>query len=248
MAVKKRVYRSGKTAWYYVFDAIGSTREIRRQITETGFSTRREAEEAEAQRRVDEAGRRELERAGRLDARVPKTLATLLLEFFAEHAEKKLAGKTVERYRQQVAYLSAELLAMSLMETTALHLAREWNRLLESGGHFRKTKDPRPLSAKTVRNIAGVLSSAFARAVKWSLVTINPVPLSEPPVPRKKNGLALTPAQLRLAIDASTGCWCLPIFLELSSATGLGESKSLRFDGRTFKAVNFSSRARCRPR
>ena len=112
-----------------------------------------------------------------------------------------------------------------------MHLAREWNRLLESGGHFRKTKAPRPLSAKTVRNIAGVLSSAFARAVKWSLVTINPVPLSEPPVPRKKNGLALTPAQQRLAIDASTGCWCLPIFLELSSATGArrGEVLALRW-------------------
>src|SRR5580693_2694454 len=120
---------------------------------------------------------------------------------------------------------------MPLTEITALRLAREWNRLLESGGHFRKTKAPRALSAKTVRNIAGVLSSAFARAVKWSLVTINPVPLSEPPVPRKKNGLALTPAQLRLAIDASTGCWCLPIFLELSSATGArrGEVLALRW-------------------
>jgi hypothetical protein len=50
MALKKRIYPSGKTAWYYVFDAIGSTREIRRQLTETGFSTRGEAEEAEAQR------------------------------------------------------------------------------------------------------------------------------------------------------------------------------------------------------
>ncbi len=144
MAVKKRVYRSGKTAWYYVFDAIGSTREIRRQITETGCSTRREAEEAEARRRVDEAQRRELEKAGRLDAPVPKTLATLLHEFFAEHAEKKLAGKTVERYRQQVSYLSAELLAMPLTEITALHLAREWNRLLESGGAFSQDKGSPP--------------------------------------------------------------------------------------------------------
>ena len=90
------------------------------------------------------------------------------------------------------------------------------------------------------------MSSAFARAVKWSLVTINPVPLSEPPVPRKKNGLALTPAQLRLAIDASTGCWCLPIFLELSSAPGArrGEVLALRWadlqDGELFIARSLS--------
>jgi integrase len=231
MAVRKRVYRSGKTAWYYVFDAIGSTRENRHQITESGFSTKREAQVAEARRRVDEAQRRELVKAGRLDAPVPRTLATLLQEFFAEYAEKKLAGKTVERYRQQAGYLSPELLAMPLTEITALHLAREWNRLLESGGRCRGTQDSRPLSSKTVRNIAGVLSSAFARAVKWSLVAINPVPLSEPPVPRRKNGLALTPEQLRLAIDAATGCWCLPVFLELSSATGArrGELLALRW-------------------
>ena len=231
MAVKKRIYRSGRTSWYYVFDASGSTREKRRQITESGFSTRREAEEAEARRRVEEAHKLELAKAGRLDAPVPKTLANLLHEFFDEYAEKKLARKTVERYREQAAYLSAELLAMPLPEISALHLAREWNRLIESGGHHRKTKMPRPLAAKTVRNIAGVVSSAFARAVKWSLVAVNPVPLSEPPVPRKKSGLALTPAQLRLAIDASTGCWCLPAFLELSSATGArrGELLALRW-------------------
>lgn len=162
---------------------------------------------------------------------VPKTLASLLQEFIAEHAENKLAAKTVERYREQTGYLSPELLAMPLPEIGALHLAREWNRLLERGGHHRRTKAPRPLSAKTVRNIAGVVSSAFARAVKWSLVQSNPVPLSEPPVPRKKDGMALTPVQQRLVVDASTGCWCLPVFLELSAATGArrGEILALRW-------------------
>ena len=60
------------------------------------------------------------------------------------------------------------------------HLTREWNRLLERGGHLRRTKEPRPLSAKTVRNIAGVVSSAFARAIRWGLISTNPVTNSEP--------------------------------------------------------------------
>jgi integrase len=155
----------------------------------------------------------------------------LLRDFLAEHAEKKLAAKTVERYREQTTYLSTELLAMPIREITALHLSREWSRLLESGGHQRKTKAPRPLSAKTVRNIAGVVSSAFARAIRWGLVPFNPVTHSEMPVVRRKKGIALTPAEQRRLIDSAKGAWCLPVFLELSAATGArrGEVLALRW-------------------
>ncbi len=42
------------------------------------------------------------------------------------------------------------------------------SRMLKSGGHTRGGKTPRPMSAKTVRNIAGVISSVFGRAIKLS--------------------------------------------------------------------------------
>jgi hypothetical protein len=93
-------------------------------------------------------------------------LSVLFQEFLRQHAEEKLAPKTVGRYREQLACLNPELLAMPLTEITPLHLSREWSRLLKSGGHTRKQKTPRPLSAKTVRNIAGVVSSVFSRAIK----------------------------------------------------------------------------------
>ena len=210
---------------------LASTRENRRQIKESGFSTKAAAEHAEAERRVTEQKRYELEKAGLPDVPLPKTLAELLTDFFAEHAERKLARKTIERYREQAAYLHPDLLAMRLPEIKPLHLSREWTRLLESGGHFRTSKDSRPLSAKTVRNVAGVVSSAFARAIRWGLVTSNPVAQSEPPVPRRHSGMALTPAQQKLLIEAATGCWCLPAFLELSAATGArrGELLALRW-------------------
>ena len=38
------------------------------------------------------------------------------------------------------------------------------------------------MSTKTVRNIAGLVSSAFGRAIRWGLVTTNEVTNSEPPV------------------------------------------------------------------
>ena len=85
---------------------------------------------------------------------------------------------------------------------------------MKCGGHTRKTKLPRAMSAKTVRNIAGVVSSAFGRAVKWGLVSTNPVTNSERPRAKKHRGIALTPAQHRMVIDAATSPWCLRTYLE----------------------------------
>ena len=193
----------------------------------------------------------------------PKTLAMLLEEFFTQHVDKKLAPKTIERYHEQAACLNPELLAMPLADITPLHLNREWNRLLQSGGRTRRDKTPRPLSAKTVRNIAGVVSSAFLRAVKWGLVTANPVSNSEPPVPKKHHGMALLPTEQMLLIESASGPWCLPVFLELSAATGArrGEVLALRWSDiegcdvvitrsltQTRKTLEFKSTKTDRPR
>jgi Phage integrase, N-terminal SAM-like domain len=133
----------------------------------------------------------------------------LLEEFFRQHVEKKLAPKTIERYHDQAASLNPELLAMPLADITPLHLNREWNRLLQSGGRTLRDKTPRPLSGKTVRSIAGVVSSAFHRAVKWGLVAANPVSNSEPPVPKKHHGMALLPTEQMLLIESAASPWCL---------------------------------------
>lgn len=243
MPVHKRKYGSGKTVWFYKFDAPGSTRLDRRVIKEAGFATKQAATDAEAVRRIEEQKKYEMAAAGSgVDAPVPATLSTLLAEFLRQHAEEKLARKTVERYREMTAYLNPTLLAMPLAEITPLHLNREWTRLLKSGGHTRKNKTPRPMSAKTVRNIAGVVSSAFARAVKWGLVVTNPVTNSEPPVPKTRKGIGLTVAQKDILIGAASGPWCMPLFLEMAVGLGArrGEVLALRWsdllDGRAMIA------------
>jgi integrase len=242
MAVFKRKYRTGKMVWCFVIDAPGGSRDNRRQIKESGFPTKSAAEKAQAERRITEQQRYELEQAGIPDVPIPKTLSDLLSDFLAEHAERKLARKTIERYREQMTYLHRDLLGMPIVDIKPLHLTKEWNRLLESGGHVRRTREPRPLSAKTVRNIAGVLSSAFARAIKWGLLTANPVTPSEPPVPARRHGTALTPAQQKLLIESASGCWCLGPFLEVSAATGArrGEVLALRWSDFQCGAVSVS--------
>src|SRR5216684_3055904 len=140
MPAYKRKYGSGKGAWYFMFSLPGSTRQDRRRISESGFSTKREAEDAEAHRRIEEQQKLELEKTGAgVAAKPPRTLAGLLEEFFRQHVDEKLAPKTIERYHEQAAYLDPELLRMPIAEITPLHLTRDWNRLLKCGGHHRRT-------------------------------------------------------------------------------------------------------------
>src|SRR5262245_38458964 len=202
--------RNGKVTWFYKFDAPGSTGENRVIVQKWGFATKGEAQDAEAARRIEEQQKFELAKAGSgVAAAPPKTLGMLLEEFFRHHAEEKLAPTTIQGYREKAAYLDPQLLAMPLAEISALHLNREWTRLLKSGGHHRKTKVPRPLSRKTVRHVAGLVSSAFTRAAFWGLVTTNPVKFSQPPVPKKHKAIALTVAQQDVVIEAATGPWCI---------------------------------------
>ena len=231
MPVHKRK-RDGKISWYYKFDNAGSTRDNRDIIRGFGYATKQEAIDAEAVRRIEEQKKAELAKAGSgVAAAPPKTLATLLCEFLVQHAEKKLAPKTTERYHEFAACLDPVLKAMPLQDITPLHLSREWNRLLEVGGHHRNTKTARPLSAKTVRNIAGFVSSAFSRAIRWGLVSSNPVTNSEPPRVKKHLAIALTPAQHQVIMESASGPWCMRTYLELASATGCrrGELLALRW-------------------
>jgi integrase len=232
MPVYKSKNPTGPVRWGYMFSLPGSTREDRRRKYKSGFATKREAENAEARRRIEESQKLELAKAGSgVAAAPPRTLAMLLLEFFAQHVDDNLAPKTAERYHEQVAYIDPGLLAMPLADIKPLHLNREWKRLLASGGHHRRTKAPRPLSRKTVRNIAGVLSSAFSRAIRWGLLTLNPVTNSEPPIPARRKGTALTTAQQDLLIASATGPWCMMTFLSVEAALGArrGEVLALRW-------------------
>jgi integrase len=252
MPVHKRKYRSGELAWYFEFNGPGSTRESRNRITESGFATKQAAIDREAVRRVEEQEKFEQAKAGSpVAAAPPKTLAMLLEEFFKQHVDVKLAPKTIERYHEQGAMLDVGLLAMPITEITPLHLNREWKRLLERGGHRRKTKEPRPLSKKTVRNIAGVVSSAFTRAIRWGLVAVNPVTNSEPPVPRKCKGAAITVMQTDALIGAASGPWCMSLILEMAAGLGArrGEVLALRWsdivDGRAFITRSLSQTKEC---
>ena len=105
------------------------------------------------------------------------------------------------------------------------------------------------MKPKTVRNIAGVVSSAFLRAIKWGLATVNPVTHSDLPKVKKRVGMALLPSEQDVLIECANGPWCLPTFLEMSSATGArrGEVLALRWSDLKGEAV-FVDRSLCQTR
>ena len=190
-----------------------------------------EAEDAEADRRVEERKKREAALVGRVDAPLLSRSACCFRSFCPSTQPKSSRSKQWNATVSRLAICRRICLIMRLTDIRAVHLTREWNRLLESGGHHRKTRTARPLSAKTVQNIAGVVSKARSRAINGVLITVNPVRDSERPSKARKKGIALNSAQQRLAIESSTGCWCMPIFLELSAATGArrGEVLAIRW-------------------
>lgn len=126
MPAHKRTYASGKEVWFYEFNLPGATREDRVRVSGSGFATKKEAGDAEIARQIEEQQKRALAKIGASvsSAPIPKTFSMLLDEFFAQHVGKKLAPKTRERYYEQTACLSPELLAMPLTDITPLHLSR----------------------------------------------------------------------------------------------------------------------------
>jgi integrase len=228
MPVYKRKNTSGKVVWRYQF-TLGATRGKQELFWKSGFATKQEAVAAETSRRAEEQVRKAS--AGGVAAPMPATLAMLLEEFMKQYAKENLAPTTIEGYQMMRSYLSPELLAMKLNEITPLNLSREWVRLLKSGGHTRRTKEARPMKPKTVRNIAGIVSSAFVRAIKWGLTSTNPVTHSDLPKLKKRVGLSLLPSEQETLIHTDLGPWCLQAFLEMCAATGCrrGEVLALRW-------------------
>jgi hypothetical protein len=80
-------YLSGTVLWYFKFQPPGAARGTL-PIRAFGFGTKRQAEDAEAQRRMDEQQKHDLAKAGSgVAAAIPKTLSMLLDEFMRQHAE-----------------------------------------------------------------------------------------------------------------------------------------------------------------
>jgi integrase len=131
-------------------------------------------------------------------------------------------------------YIAPHLGHVKLQDLTALSLEKTFNHLKDAGGRNRKTKTARPLSAKTVRHIAGLVNVALSTAVRWKLLKTNPMNAVLLPKVQKKEAHVLDPDQLKWYLDVARACG-LYEFLMIDAATGCRRGELLAL---TWKDVN----------
>jgi hypothetical protein len=193
---------------------------MRKQIFKSGFKLKSDADDALRQKLNEKD-------AGELVKADPTTLAAFLQEWFREHAERNCTPKTVERYRQLAAYVVPHIGGTKIQDLSALTLERVFNRLKDAGGRHRRTKQPRPLSAKTVRHIAGLLHVALETAIRWKLLKANPVDGVQLPKVQKHEATALEVAQISTFLDAARAHGVYE-FVMLAASTGCRRRERFR--------------------
>ena len=157
----------------------------------------------------------------------------MLEKLFALHCNgpDPLATKTTQRYRESLPYLDPKLLSTPPGEIRNVQWTAEWTRLLNSGGHTRRDKTPRPLSPKSVRGIAGMVSSAYTWGCHQGFLADNPVRTSQRPKQRRRQPVTVAPQNIELLLAADGSFWCRPAYLAAAEAMGSrrGEILALRW-------------------
>ncbi len=229
--VFKRTLPSGTVTWGYVI-YIGRDQDgKRKQIFKSGFPRKGDADDA-LRIKLNEKSQGDLVKPD------PTTFAAFIQEWFREHAERNCTPKTTERYKQLSAYILPHIGGTKLQDLTALQLERVFNQLKDSGGWNRKAKARRPLGAKTIAHIAGLVRVALNTAIRWKLLKSNPVAGVVLPKISKREGKALDAVQLASFLDAARAQGVYE-FVMLAIATGCRRGELL---AATWADVDFTRR------
>ena len=175
---------STKPSWGYVFDAGTIEDGKRKQVTKSGFTTKKEAEDAlrkaigeveEKQRRAGELSAEELAEAiaefkakRAAPVREQRTFGEFFDRWMKEHAARRCSPKTLEAYGQHGAYAKREFGSVLLKDLSAEVLETAMNRLKDGGG-----RNGRALSARSIGHIFFVVNAVLSKAVKWKLIDDN---------------------------------------------------------------------------
>lgn len=157
MTVKKD---SARKTWYFVVD-LPPVAGKRQQLKRRGFKTEKAAAAAEREVLADvDRGRYVRPRRG--------TLAEYLTETWLPARRVNLRPSTLHGYDKVIRRIVKHIGDVQLSALDAAMLEHLYAQLIESGG-----ENGRPLSAKTVANVAGVLSVALGDAVRLRLLPHN---------------------------------------------------------------------------
>ena len=154
---------------------------------------------------------------------VDPTFGEYIRHWINEHACRRLAPKTLERYKDFAEYLIRHLGEIRLNSLTTAVIQRAIHRLSDSGGLVTKDHpNGRPLAPKTVRNIGTMLYTCLAEADRLGDLKI-PHPMRDKrvklPKLQKRDPAVVDKEKLRLLFDRAWTTRLYP-FIVLASATG----------------------------
>jgi integrase len=191
-----------------------------------GFESRGAAENA----RTAEIERREAE----VDVVVAEpTFADYFKYWTDEHAARRCAPKTLERYKELGRYLVKHLGETRINELTTAQIQHAIHRLKDGGGQITKGfPDGKPLAAKTVRHIGTLLHTSLAEADRLGILKI-PHPMANkrvvlPKLPKRRPPV-LDKEKLRVLFDRARGTRLYPLVV-LASATGCRRGELLALE------------------
>jgi integrase len=239
--VTKRARKGGKYSWGYVFDAGRDENGKRIQPTKSGFQTKTKADAALRDAIAEHLTAIDALRNPAQQVPALPLFAAFFERWMQEHASRKCAPKTIERYGElgeyairqtvEIAGVSRPMGGIPIDQFGPMQMELLINVLRDRGG--QKTKEypeGRPLSPKSVRHIACVVHGCFEKAVKWQLLTRNPMDGIEFPKLTRKEPKVVGKGGVGKLLERARGTRLYPlILLDLATGARRGELLALQW-------------------
>lgn len=201
-----------KAAWTVTGDVGRDESGRRLQKTLGGFKTKAAAEKAwyDLRRSIDKGA----------DPFVESLTVAAFCDRWLGHMASRVRPKTLGRYRDHVALRIVPALGgLRLDKVKVGHVQDAVDRWNASG-----------LAPRTVIATRGVLLGAMGQAVKWQLITTNPVLAVQPPRAERPNLTVPTAPELMALVDAAEGTvWEIAVMLSATTGARRGEVLALRW-------------------
>jgi integrase len=160
-----------------------------------------------------------------------ETLGEWVRAWLRDYAPQRCTLKTIERYHELAAYVldategePAKLAAAPLADLDHVLVEAALYALLRMPAKRREH-----LSAKTVREIAGVFSVSLNKAFRLGKIALNPLLRVEMPKVEKSDARSLTLDEVKQLRDTCRGDWTFT-FIEVALATGARRGELLALE------------------